>query len=232
MYAIDAENGTLVWSFATNNPVRAGVVLSLDKSTVYVCSTDALVYALDAGSGKLRWTYATQGLLEATPVESHDGTAIFIGSTDNKLHVVSTVNGDAIWKYAADGPMKQAPALSADGGRVYVGAGSELIALYVPSRTSPPLLMTAAPPAPLVSRKPGGLTRLQLAQQYSGSGGLVRYKVQYLCSASTANLGCNQEFSQCRALPGHAGSKGCTGREPTFWAKCRMWSWLDPPRGD
>lgn len=58
LYAVEASNGTLVWSRKLSNSIRSAPVLGYDR-TVYVGVTDGTVYSVSA-SGSVRWTFNTQ----------------------------------------------------------------------------------------------------------------------------------------------------------------------------
>ena len=54
VYALNAANGDLVWSYTTQGNVRAAAAVALNGSVVYVGGDDANLYALDAAVGKVR----------------------------------------------------------------------------------------------------------------------------------------------------------------------------------
>lgn len=53
VYALDATTGTILWTFATDGPVR--LAPSIAGDAIYFGSDDGFVYCLDAVSGSLRW---------------------------------------------------------------------------------------------------------------------------------------------------------------------------------
>ena len=59
IYALSAETGKELWSFATDAPVRFAPALwknSAGKWRVFAVSDDGVLYCLDSASGKLRWS--------------------------------------------------------------------------------------------------------------------------------------------------------------------------------
>lgn len=55
VYAVDVERGTILWSFATEGPIRFAPTVGNKK--LYVGSDDGYVYCLDGLHGKLKWKY-------------------------------------------------------------------------------------------------------------------------------------------------------------------------------
>lgn len=53
VYALDAADGTVDWTFETDGPVNTSPVVA--QTTVYVTSDDSYVYALDRTTGELQW---------------------------------------------------------------------------------------------------------------------------------------------------------------------------------
>jgi outer membrane protein assembly factor BamB len=79
---------TQVWSFATQNPVAAGVAID-GAGVVFVASEDYNVYALDAHSrGTLLWTFDTQFFVEVSPVVGPGGW-LYIASCDGNVYALA-----------------------------------------------------------------------------------------------------------------------------------------------
>ena len=87
VYALDAGNGHLDWSYATGNDVVSSPAVADD--TVYVGGEDDNVYALDAATGHLIWSYATGNFAVSSPAVA--GGIAYIGGDDGKLYALATV---------------------------------------------------------------------------------------------------------------------------------------------
>jgi outer membrane protein assembly factor BamB len=103
VYALDASNGTLRWSFPTGDVVHASPAVS--AGLVYVGSWDRNLYALDAVTGRERWRYTTGndttiynqiGIASSAAVA--DGL-VFVGGRDGHFHAVDARTGALKWKH-------------------------------------------------------------------------------------------------------------------------------------
>ena len=61
LYALDAVNGTLIWTYDILAPIRSSPVVGADGSIIFGAA-DGNIYCLDA-SGKRRWSYNTASAL-------------------------------------------------------------------------------------------------------------------------------------------------------------------------
>jgi outer membrane protein assembly factor BamB len=100
VYAVNARNGRLRWSFATGGEVKGGTAYA--DRTIFVGSYDGFVYAIDARTGRLRWkTGAENALLRgrgafyATPTLAYG--RVFIGSTDGVVYAFGAAHGTLLW---------------------------------------------------------------------------------------------------------------------------------------
>jgi outer membrane protein assembly factor BamB len=103
VYALDASNGALRWSFPTGDVVHASPAVS--AGLVYIGSWDRHLYALDAGTGRERWRYTTGndttiynqiGIASSAAVA--DGV-VFVGGRDGHFHAVDARTGALKWKH-------------------------------------------------------------------------------------------------------------------------------------
>jgi outer membrane protein assembly factor BamB len=104
VYALDAKTGTVLWTFATEDLVRA--TATVDNGTVYIGSWDGLLYALDAATGEMRWKYFT-GFTTLPhylyrPVQSKalvlDGIVYDAGRKASVV-AVDAATGKRVWEY-------------------------------------------------------------------------------------------------------------------------------------
>lgn len=65
VYALDAADGTQLWTFETGSRVEASPTVV--NGTVYVGSSDEYVYALDATDGTQQWAFQTGSAVFSSP---------------------------------------------------------------------------------------------------------------------------------------------------------------------
>jgi outer membrane protein assembly factor BamB len=113
VYALDASNGTALWSARVGNGQFSTPAVS-PQGTVFVGSENGSLYALDGENGSLLWTYDTGHPIWtwASPLVGPDG-AIYIGS--DGLHTVKSVDGTLLWRNTEVGEVYGSLALGADG---------------------------------------------------------------------------------------------------------------------
>jgi len=116
VYALRADDGGLLWRFATSDhpvsPVLAGDLL-------YVGSADNTLYALHAATGERIWTYPASGDQITWRVAAASG-AVYAGSLDGHVYALNAADGTKLWSYATGGPVNSS--LQVSGGVVYAGS--------------------------------------------------------------------------------------------------------------
>lgn len=117
LWALDRENGALLWSFdgAGGPYVENG---ALSDGLCVVGNSDGKVYALDVDSGALRWSFSTGHRVWASPLIISD--TVYIGSMDRRLYALSLSDGKERWSFRAGGAFAATPALWND--TLYIGA--------------------------------------------------------------------------------------------------------------
>jgi outer membrane protein assembly factor BamB len=140
VYALKAEDGSILWRFRTQGAVTSSPAVW--DSTVYVASIDGLIYALDARSGKLVWQFRTagearysvkgiHGLMPSNELmpEPFDmfissptiaGTTLYFGSGDHSVYAIDARTGSLRWKFTTGDVVHASPAV--DNGVVYIGS--------------------------------------------------------------------------------------------------------------
>ena len=99
VYALDALNGTLKWTFDTadtGGAVRATPTVSRDGATVFVGSTDKKVYALDAMNGTQKWSFETGSAVLTPLTVSNDGATVFVAPVRDKKRVYALCSGSGL----------------------------------------------------------------------------------------------------------------------------------------
>jgi outer membrane protein assembly factor BamB len=103
VYALEASNGTLRWSFPTGDVVHASPAVS--AGLVYIGSWDRNLYALDAVTGRERWRYTTGNdttIYNQIGIASSAAVAngvVFVGGRDGHFHAVDAGTGTLKWKH-------------------------------------------------------------------------------------------------------------------------------------
>ena len=121
LYALDADNGKLMWKFQTEDKILGGPnwVTAPDGKSKWVLagSYDYRLYCFDALTGKTNWTYETGNYINGTPAVA-DGKTVF-GGCDALLHVISLKDGQKIKEVDAGAYIAGSGAFEAN--RFYVG---------------------------------------------------------------------------------------------------------------
>lgn len=101
LYAFDAADGTVKWTFTINS---SGVRTNLSStpafadSTLYIGSSDKNIYAVDAYSGTEKWRYPTQGtngFFYSSPVVT--GNVVYIGGYEPRFYAIDAKTGRLVW---------------------------------------------------------------------------------------------------------------------------------------
>lgn len=103
VYALDAENGKLIWAFKTGGEVHSSPALADNR--LLIGSWDGALYALDAQNGNMLWKYQTETEqkshiwrgIQSSPVI--DDKQVYIGSRDGYMYALNIANGKQLWRY-------------------------------------------------------------------------------------------------------------------------------------
>ena len=122
IYAVNIEDGSLLWKADTGDSVVGGPVVAGGKVVVGSSNGKLLSYDAALGGAPL-WEFPASreiGKIWTTPV-IHDGV-VYFGALDHKMYAVSLETGEAFWDqpFEAEGAITTTP-LVADG-RVYIGS--------------------------------------------------------------------------------------------------------------
>lgn len=118
-----AEQGSLLWRFATEGPVYASPTVGPD-GTVYIGSNDGMFYALSAGWGDseatLKWSYQADDWIDASAAIGPDGS-VYVATYSSTLAALDPESGQERWKITVGesdgqlGVLQGSPAIAADG---------------------------------------------------------------------------------------------------------------------
>ena len=117
-YAINATNGSLVWSYQASSAFFYSSA-ALANGIIYVGNLDNRVYALNATNGTQLWNYTT-GYYISSSVSVAYGT-VYVGSWDHKVYALNATNGSLIWYYTTGDDIPYASPAVANG-IVYIGS--------------------------------------------------------------------------------------------------------------
>jgi outer membrane protein assembly factor BamB len=117
VWALDRENGGLLWSFdgAAGQYIEGGAI---GGDVFVIGNSDGYVYALNVESGARKWAFGTGHRAWATPLIVSD--TVYVGSMDRHLYALNLSNGQVRWDFHAEGAFASAPALR--DGTLYIGA--------------------------------------------------------------------------------------------------------------
>lgn len=133
--AIKAENGELVWTYATNDIIHA--TPAIFNNTLLVGSFDGNLYALHAVTGYLLWKfksvgheYFPKGEMQSNPIVFNG--AVYIGARDFNLYAIDINGGYCRWNQKF--PKGWAYANSIKDSVLYVGTSEDkFIAAFDPA---------------------------------------------------------------------------------------------------
>lgn len=112
LWALNLENGELVWKHATNGGIASTPMADETNRTVMFGSEDGSFYSVDARTGRISWSYQTQGRIRCSPQLAHGH--VFVGSDDGKLYCLNAANGRHLWNYDTSAPVRSRPFVTND----------------------------------------------------------------------------------------------------------------------
>jgi outer membrane protein assembly factor BamB len=108
LYALDAGDGELQWSFHADSAIWDAPLL--DDGVLYVPSLDQRLYAIDAGDGDPLWQFEADGALVGTP--TLDDGVLYFGSFDRRVYAISAEDGRERWSQEAGDWVWDSPAVA------------------------------------------------------------------------------------------------------------------------
>lgn len=130
MYALNAANGILRWSYNTGAPIFAAA--AVNDGVVYCGNMDGNLYALNASNGAVVWKFNAGSSLYATP--SFSGNMLLIGTTGGKLFGLNLTDGSRVWATDLNSVVNSSAVIS--GTFAYVGTlKKELVAIKIDDGT-------------------------------------------------------------------------------------------------
>jgi outer membrane protein assembly factor BamB len=120
VYALNGENGSLLWSYETGGSVFSSPsIADIDndgKLEIVVGSDDKKIYALNGENGSLLWSYETGGSVFSSPsiadIDNDGKLEIVVGSDDKKIYTLNGENGSLLWAFKTGGEVRSSPAIA------------------------------------------------------------------------------------------------------------------------
>jgi outer membrane protein assembly factor BamB len=129
LYALNATDGTLKWTFKARNALWAQPVS--DGKMVYQAGMDHYIYAIDLASGAKRWEVDLGGPILGGATLSKDGI-LYTGTLKSEIIAVNTNTGKITWRKQLAGNLWSPPLLyngklyfGTDQGKVYIMTATE-----------------------------------------------------------------------------------------------------------
>ena len=138
VFALDAEDGTVLWLQTAANAIMGGV--SIAHEMVYVSSYwDGHVLALDEYTGDILWS---SDLNSAYGPPSVSGGAVYVTTYYGTLIAFDAFTGDALWSVEGHGHINLGTPVC-DGSAIYIGSADN--GLYAYDASTGELLWEAVP---------------------------------------------------------------------------------------
>jgi outer membrane protein assembly factor BamB len=138
LYALYANNGTMLWSYSTGTPV-------VDKPLVYngnVYFGSNTLYALNASTGSLVWSFnfppgQKAGNVETSPAE-YSGN-IYFGDDNKYVYAVNYSNGNVVWFSQTKSSVRSSPTIGIVNNiaMVFIGSNDNNMYAYTALLTAP-----------------------------------------------------------------------------------------------
>ena len=113
-----AANGTIIWTFGTDDMIGRSTPAIGDDGTIYFGSYDNYLYAVNP-DGTQKWRYKANDVIGESPAINIIGV-IFFGSYDNYLYAINP-DGSLLWKFKTDNEIRTSPAIDGKG-VIYIGS--------------------------------------------------------------------------------------------------------------
>lgn len=120
VWAVNLENGSLKWKFATNAGIAVSPAVDPKNRLVLFGSEDHTFYAVDLASGRITWTHSTHDRIRSTARVFQE--YVFFGSDDGRIYALLSGNGRYLWEHDMGGPVRSQPYVFQD----IIIAGSEM----------------------------------------------------------------------------------------------------------
>ncbi len=111
LYAVDPNNGMVLWNFTTNQKIEGAPALMGGK--IYVTNWAGRVYCIDKESGREDWFYTSKTAIRCTPV-GFDGK-LYYGDEDGNFTCLNTgAQPNLLWEFKAGKEIYGTPVTDGD----------------------------------------------------------------------------------------------------------------------
>jgi outer membrane protein assembly factor BamB len=117
LYAVEADTGTELWQFKTDQWVVSSPAVA--DGTVFFGSHDANVYALEAATGRQQWIFQTDDKVVSSPAIT-DGT-LYITTTGGSVYALETATGRQQCAFQLEDRLSP-EGLAEANGSIYIGS--------------------------------------------------------------------------------------------------------------
>lgn len=97
VYALSAKSGTQIWKTHLGISINSPMLLSEDKTHLYIFTTNGVCHAVNALDGTEVWQYRASGETLWMPVLTPNGILIFY-TGDNRLYGLDTATRRILWR--------------------------------------------------------------------------------------------------------------------------------------
>jgi eukaryotic-like serine/threonine-protein kinase len=126
IWAVNLEDGSFKWKFATNGGIASSPVIDENNRLVMFGSEDFTFHAVDCHNGRISWSYTTNDRIRSMARVAHDH--VFFGSDDGRVYALAATNGRYLWEFDMGAPVRTRPFVTKE--LVIVGSeGGELAAI-------------------------------------------------------------------------------------------------------
>lgn len=102
LYALNADNGSLVWEYDNISPGKGPVFINTSPAVtdgnVYFGSSNGKIYALDSEKGNLEWQFQTDYRIGYSSPAAVDGM-IYEASFDGRYYALDADDGEKVWSF-------------------------------------------------------------------------------------------------------------------------------------
>jgi len=112
LYALDKENGNLLWKVDLGGAIVSSPLLS-ENGVLYIGTLAEEVAAVDAGSGEVLWRYSTGNTVWSTPILREED--LYFGDSGGMIYSINTVDGKPRWQLETGSAITASGVQHADG---------------------------------------------------------------------------------------------------------------------